>query len=153
MAASETATCDERIRQARENPEDAVSQVRAAYACDPEGREQEAVLFYDAAAGLGVPDEFEPEFSLGHGSTLRNVGRLEDSERVLRGLIGRYPAYQAAYAFLALTLQEAGRSSEAVAELIALLLRPSGDDRSLARYSRALNFYAGLLKQSGSTKE
>ena len=40
---------------------------------------------------------------LGFGSTLRNVGELEESEKVLREAVTRYPDDAALRVFLALT--------------------------------------------------
>ena len=58
--------------------------LRRAWEHDSAGREHEAIVEYRAALEAGVPDEDLLGAMLGFGSTLRNVGELEESERVLR---------------------------------------------------------------------
>jgi tetratricopeptide (TPR) repeat protein len=134
--------------KARARPLDARAQIDAAYACDRDGAEEEAVVFYDAAWKLGVPPEQRAEFLIGYGSTLKNVGRFDESLRILGQAItdGSFP--NAARAFLALTLHASGRSSEAVAELSSLLLEVGEQDAGLTRYRKSLSRYAGKLRDS-----
>ncbi|WP_375772591.1 tetratricopeptide repeat protein [Archangium gephyra] len=143
-APSREALCGE----AHARPLDARAQIAAAYACDRDGVEEEAVVFYDAAWKLGVPSEQRAEFLIGYGSTLKNVGRLDESLRILGQAItdGAFPS--AARAFLALTLQASGRSPEAIAELLSLLLEVGAQDAGLIRYRRSLAWYADQLRAS-----
>lgn len=140
-------TTAERERADRE-PRDVAAQVAAAYACDREGHEADAVVYYDRAWTLGGPTEGRAGFLIGYGSTLKNVGRLAESEAVLRQAIAEKAWPDAARAFLALTLHQAGRSQEAVAGLLELLTEAPPAGSGLALFRRALQEYAGLLRGS-----
>jgi selenoprotein W-related protein len=118
--------------------------IALAYACDREGREAEAVVHYDRAFALGVPEPARRGFLVGYGSTLRNVGRLRESERILRGALEAYPGDRALAAFLALTLGSAGRTSAA---LVAAL-----DAMAVAEYARALASYREELVAADATR-
>ena len=137
----------ERAGEATRRPNDLRAQVRAAYACDREGRESEAVVFYDAAWKIGVtlPGDERHDFMIGYGSTLKVVGRLVESERTLRQLLTEFPNSGAARVFLALTLHASGRSDAAVGELIELTLARGDLDETLKRYERAIRFYRSEL--------
>ena len=110
---------------------------------------EEAIAFYDAAWALGVPAGQEREFLLGYGSTLKNVGRLAESEAVLRRAVASYPEDQGLPVFLALTLHAAGRSGEALAGLLELLLSLGEAAPGVASYGRALRHYAAELREAG----
>jgi len=128
------------IDLARRAPASTEAQVEAAYACDRFGDERDAIRYYDAAWGLGVPDDERPRFLVGYGSTLRNVGRSDESVAVLAQAAADYPEDAALRAFLALSLLSAGHPREAVATLLGLLMEiaPPG---ALRGYERALDFY------------
>ena len=125
-----------------------MSDVRAiieqAYACDREGRERDAIRYYDEAFRLGVPDELRTRFLVGYGSTLRNVGRADEAVAVLAEAIRDNPDYPAFHAFLALALLDAGHAKAALAAMLGALLdvAPPG---SLDGYERALGEYHQLL--------
>jgi Tfp pilus assembly protein PilF len=133
-------TRDQRCAHARANPTDVRAQVDAAYACDRDGLEALAATFYDAAYALG---ERHGEFLVGYGSTLKNVGRLADSERILVETAADVTVATAARAFLALTHHAAGKSDAAVAALIRLVAELEQPD--IVRYRRALASYADEL--------
>ena len=125
--------------RAREAPTDLDAQVAAAYACDRDGLEADAVTFYDAAHALGASDG---EFLIGYGSTLKNVGRLDESLAILARAERVDSVARAARAFRALTLHRAGRSDAAVAVLVRLVAELDGP-----RYRPALEFYAEELER------
>lgn len=133
---------------AREHPHEALVRIEAAYACDSFGTEYDAVAHYDAAHALGVPEEKRREFSLGYGSTLRNVGRLRESLAVLRDAVRAFPEDRGLRAFLAITLSSAGRSGEAVAELldVVLALAEPENARDVCVVDRALAHYRDQLR-------
>jgi tetratricopeptide (TPR) repeat protein len=139
-------TIAERERADR-TPRDVAAQVAAAYACDREGHEADAVVYYDRAWRLGGPADGRAGFLIGYGSTLKNVGRLAESEAVLRQAIAEGANADAARAFLALTLYQAGRSHEAVAGLLELLIEAPAAGSGLERFRRALQEYAALLRE------
>lgn len=118
--------------------------IAEAYRYDREGREREAVRFYDEAYRLGVPADQRRRFLVGYGSTLRNVKRVDDAVGVLAQAIADDPSYPAYAAFLALALLDSGHPKEALAAMLGCVLdvaRPG----SLDGYERALGEYHQLL--------
>src|ERR1700733_1271283 len=111
---SREAACE----RARDLPHDLDAQRAAAYACDRAGFEADAIGYYDAAYRLGARD---PEFLVGYGSTLKNVGRLDESLQILQQAEAHAVVAHAARAFRALTLHRAGKSDAAVAMLVRLV--------------------------------
>jgi tetratricopeptide (TPR) repeat protein len=132
--------------EADEAPTDLKKQLAAAYACDREGDEARAVIYYDIAWKLGLPDDERLIFIIGYGSTLKNVGRLDESERMLRQAILEAPNNKAIPAFLALTLHAMNRNGEAIAVLLDSLLSFARQDENLADYGRALGEYRDMLR-------
>ena len=118
--------------------------IAQAYAHDREGDERGAVRFYDAAYELGVPEDKRKRFLVGYGSTLRNVGRIEESVAILAQAIEDYPDYPAFTAFLALSLLDAGHPKAALASMLGCALdasRPGvfdGYERALGEYHQEL---------------
>jgi tetratricopeptide (TPR) repeat protein len=118
--------------------------LRLAYEADSAGREEEAVEHYRNAFELGVPDEELAGASLGFGSTLRNVGELDESVRVLSEAVERFPEHRALRVFLAYAQWSAGRQADAVRTLVDALY--VGDPApELERYRRAITEYANDL--------
>jgi Tfp pilus assembly protein PilF len=126
-------------RRARELPNDLEAQRAAAYACDSDGFEADAIDYYDAAYRLGAR---EPEFLVGYGSTLKNTGRLDESLAILGEAEAHPSVARAARAFRALTLHRAGKSDAAVAALIRLVA-----ELDVPRYRPALESYAEELER------
>ena len=118
--------------------------LRLAYEADTAGREEEALGHYRLAFELGVPDEELAAASLGFGSTLRNVGSLEESVGVLTEAVARFPEHRALRVFLAYALWSAGRQADAMRTLVAALYvgEPAVE---LERYRRAITEYADDL--------
>jgi hypothetical protein len=129
--------------RADSNPSDVGAQIDAAYECDRSGLETEAAVYYDRVWRLGVPDRERHDFLIGYGSTLRNVGRLEESEEVLRIATGEHGDDLAARSFLALTLHSADRSDEAISVLLDCVV--AGDGPGVRRFAPALSSYAEEL--------
>ena len=117
--------------------------LRRAWEHDSAGREAEAVVEYRAAFEAGIDDEDLPGALLGFGSTLRNVGELEESERVLREAVTRFPDNAALRVFLALTRWERDDKGGAWRELVEALFR--ADAPGMARYERAIRGYSAEL--------
>ena len=118
--------------------------LQLAFAADSAGREEEALTHYRHAFELGVPDEQLAEALLGFGSTLRNVGRLDESARVLSDAVERFPEHRALRVFLAYALWSAGRQADAMRSLVDALY--VGDaELELERYRRAIMEYANDL--------
>lgn len=131
------------MAMADSNPTDVEAQIAAAYGNDRYGQEQEAVGYYEAAWNIGVPSEMRCRFLVGYGSTLRNVGRLEESIAIHRLAISEYPEFPAHHAFLALALHDVGEHDEAMAEALTALVDSGASN--LDGYDRALSEYRDLL--------
>jgi tetratricopeptide (TPR) repeat protein len=120
------------------------SELRLAFEADTEGREEEAVEHYRRAFELGVADEELAGASLGFGSTLRNVGDLDESVRVLSDAVGRFPDHRALRVFLAYSLWSSNRQADALRALVAALY--AGEPApELERYRRSIEGYADDL--------
>jgi predicted Zn-dependent protease len=118
-----------------------------AYALDHDGREHEAVRAYEQALALGVPEDERRRFTIGYGSTLRNVGRADDAVGVLAQAVRDDPGYPAFAAFLALALADAGHPKAALATMLGCALdaaRPG----AFGGYERALGEYHNLLLET-----
>ncbi|WAS90613.1 tetratricopeptide repeat protein [Nannocystis punicea] len=125
-------------------PGDVEVQIEAAYGLDRAGEEARAIVHYEAARRLGVPAQERRPFTVGLGSTLRNVGRHDEAVAVFARALAEDPGYAPFAAFLALALASAGRSREALATMLQCALeaaRPGafdGYERALAGYRRDL---------------
>jgi len=128
------------LARARDEPDDVEARIAAAYGLDRVGREEEAIAHYDAAWRLGVPSDRRRRFLVGYGSTLRNVGRVEESVAVLGDASNADPRYPAYKAFLALALHSSGERAAALATMLDALLDVA-DGASLDGYERALADY------------
>jgi tetratricopeptide (TPR) repeat protein len=132
------------LARADAEPDDVEARIAAAYGLDRAGREDEAIAHYDAAWRLGVPADRQRRFIVGYGSTLRNVGRLEESVAVLGDAATADPRYPAYKAFLALALHSSGERAAALATMLDALLDVEdgctldGHERALADYLREL---------------
>lgn len=118
--------------------------IAEAYKNDREGKEREAIRYYDEAYRVGVPQPHRRRFLVGYGSTLRNVHRVDDAVAVLAQAIADDPSYPAYAPFLALALLDAGQPKVALATMLGCVLdvAPAG---SLDGYERALGEYHALL--------
>jgi len=126
------------------HPDDPHAQFEAACGLDRLGLEHQAIRYYDEVYRLGVPPELARTFVVGYGSTLRNVGRIDDAIAILGQAIADDPGYPAYAAFLALALLAGGHPRAAVATMLGCALdaaRPGvfdGYERALTEYHREL---------------
>lgn len=130
-----------------ERPDDPHVAVETAWVHDSMGLEEQAVEHYEAALAGELTEQEARGAYLGLGSTLRTLGRDEDSDRVLRAGIERFPDFPALRAFHAMTLYNLRRPREAVQQLLEVLLE-TADEPSIDRYRRALTAYAEDLDRS-----
>lgn len=130
-----------------ERPDDPQVAVQTAWVHDSMGLEEEAVEHYEAALAGDLTEADARGAYLGLGSTLRTLGRDEDSDRILRQGIERFPDFSALRAFHAMTLYNLGRPREAVQQLLQVLLETASDP-GIDRYRRALTAYAEDLDRS-----
>ena len=111
---------------------------------DSAGREHEAIPHYERALELGLPDELVPQALLQLGSSLRNVGRIDDALAVLEDGVARYPDHAALRLFRAFALASAGRDREALVDVLDLA-RTRIDAPDIRRYARSLENYTNDL--------
>ena len=135
------------IQAADSDPEDSAIQVAAAYALDSFGSEDQAMVYYDRAFQLGPPHDERADFLLGYGSTLKNVGRLEESEGVLSAAVQEFPGHQALPVFLALTHLALGKGARAVSGLLQHLLDCATEAPQLQSYAKAIEGYVAELEK------
>ena len=123
---------------------DGIEALRLAYEADSAGREEEALVHYRRALELGVPAAELAPALLGFGSTLRNVGSVDESVSVLTEAVERFPEHAALRVFLAYALWTAGRQADAMRSLVGALYvgKPAPE---LERYRRAITGYADDL--------
>ena len=139
-----TTELDSILARAGANPGDVAARIAAAYACDRDGREREAVIHYDAAWALGVPPDARRRFLVGYGSTLRNVGRVDESVAILGEAVAADPDYAPFKIFLGLALHSAGQHAAAIAALLEAALdldggaRLDGFERAIGEYQREM---------------
>ena len=117
-----------------------------AGAMDSTGHSDLAIALYRRALDLGLDGERRRRAVIQLASSLRNVGRAEESVALLRAEQDR-PSDDlddAVSAFLALALVDVGREREAVSLALSAL------SRHMARYRRSLSNYTQLLSEPPS---
>lgn len=132
-------------RHAEANPDDAVAWFEYGGALDYTDHEVEAMVAYGRAFDIGVEHldpEDQPRIYVQAGSTLRNLGRLDEARTLLAEGRGRFPEVRALTVFLALVEVSAGRHRRAIDLLLEALLAGDEGDDSIAWYRRALAWYA-----------
>ena len=117
-------------------------EVGGAY--DTAGEEETAVGFYERAMAAGLSGDIRRRCYLQYGSTLRNLGRLDESLDVFARAREEFPDSVAVGAFEALTLHAAGRADTALGSLLTLLADHVHADE-LERYKPALRGNADYL--------
>ena len=125
-------------------------EIAAAYACDRDGREHDAIVHYERAWTLGVPEAHRRRFVVGFGSTLRNVGRADDAVAVLSDAVQQDPDYPPLRAFLALALLAAGHPRAALGAMLGVALDVAAPG-ALDGFERALSSYHQELLDEGLT--
>jgi tetratricopeptide (TPR) repeat protein len=128
---------------AAEEPDDAVGLWERGGARDSTGDEAGAEQLYRAALASGLPDTERAQCVIQLASTVRNLGRPDESLELLRAEFEGRPAddeyADAAVAFAALALVDLDRPTEAVAALLHALTP------HLPRYHRSVPAYAAAL--------
>jgi tetratricopeptide (TPR) repeat protein len=121
----------------REQPDNArlVYEVGGSY--DTAGREEVAVTYYAHALDLGLDGELRRRCLLQFASSLRNLGRFDESLTMLDDAIAEYPGSSSLRVFKALTLHAARRPNAAFAELL-LTIADHLHSPEIARYEAAI---------------
>ncbi|TPX03692.1 tetratricopeptide repeat protein [Schumannella luteola] len=121
-----------------ERPDDPEALAEAGGARDSAGLESWAEQLYVRALDAGLAEPYRSQVTIQLASTIRNLGRPEESIALLDAHFGDQPEHElaaAASAFRALALTSAGRQVEAVSELL-ITLAPT-----LPRYRRSVRAY------------
>lgn len=119
---------------------DAAALFERASAHDYAGQEPLAEPLYRAALDAGLDDARRPRAVIQLASTLRNLGRTQDSiDLLLADRDAEDDLGDARTAFLALALMDAGRATDAVRYALDALAA------HLPQYQRAVRFYASEL--------
>jgi tetratricopeptide (TPR) repeat protein len=119
-----------------------VYEVGGAY--DTAGEESTAAGYYERALALGLGGDTRRRCLCQYGSTLRWLGRLEESIAVLTRARAEFPTSDAVRVFLALTYNDAGRGDAAVAELLSVVV-DHAETTDLGRWAAGLNGLAQWL--------
>lgn len=88
---------------------------------DTAGEEQTALGYYEAALAAGLSGDTLRKCLMQYGSTLRILGRHEESLAALDRALEGWPESPSVRAFHALAMHAAGRSDGAVGELLGLV--------------------------------
>ena len=120
----------------------AVAAYERASAFDSTGHEEQALPLYREALALGLDEDLRRQCVIQLASTLRNLGRPQESVSMLRAERGKSDEFDdGVAAFLALALHDAGRQSEALSVALGALAG------HMDRYRRSLTAYADELAQ------
>ena len=113
-------------------------------AYDTAGEEATALGFYEQAMEKGLAGDIRRRCYLQYGSTLRNLGRIDESLRVFSRARAEFPESAALGVFESLTLHAAGHVNTALASLLNLLA-DHVDAPELDRYKPAMRGNAEYL--------
>ena len=149
---SESESVQRELMLLRERAEAAPGDARAWYelggALDSAGYEAEAIVAYERVFDLGIEHLAEvdrPQLFVQTGSTLRNLGRLDEARALLEEGRARFPDFQALGVFLALVEISDGKLQRAIDLLFDALLNQHENDGSIRRFHRSLRWYADNL--------
>ncbi|MFE1664347.1 tetratricopeptide repeat protein [Microbacterium sp. P02] len=113
-------------------------------AYDTAGEEATALRFYEQAMEEGLSGDIRRRCFLQLGSTLRNLGRIDESRAVFSRARGEFPESVALGVFEALALHASGHANAALASLLNVLA-DHVDTPDLNRYKPAIRGNAEYL--------
>ncbi|AEI11217.1 tetratricopeptide repeat protein [Cellulomonas gilvus] len=111
---------------------------------DSMGFEAEAGAEYERALELGLDAARHAQLAVQYGSTLRNLGRLDEAIAILRAAPTHESTGSAPRLMLALALHSAGHQDEALRVALEAQLD------SLPRYQRSMRAYAAALTEAAA---
>ncbi|WP_446663585.1 tetratricopeptide repeat protein [Flexivirga sp. B27] len=111
---------------------------------DSAGLEAEALEWYDRALRLRIDEPYRHRALLQKASTLRHLGRLEESLAILDELVGDYPDNTAVVLFRALTLHDMGRDVDGLRSVARQLVAVSAEP-DVQRYLGALTRFTDAI--------
>ena len=137
-------TIDAFLAVLAEHPDDPHVLYEVGGSYDTAGEEETAAGYYESALAAGLSGDTLRKCLLQYGSTLRLLGRLDESVAVLDRALAGWPESPSVRAFHALGLHAAGRSDGAVGELLALVA-DAVHTADVLRYEAALRGNAAYL--------
>ena len=129
------------------HPDDPQAQFRVACTCDGLGYERDAIPRYERAIALGLGGDDLQMAHVNLGSSHRAIGQYEQAVAVWRAGIGRFPDNRALPVFLAMAQHNLGDHAAAMETLLRHLAETTSDPW-IARYRRAILFYADKLNET-----
>lgn len=126
------------------NPDHPVLVYEVGGAYDTAGEEQTARGYYERALALGLSGDVLRRCLCQYASTLKWLGELDESLAVLDQAQKQFPDSDSVRVFRALTLNDAKRSDEAVAELLTVVTNHA-DVTDLGRWAVGLRGLAAWL--------
>jgi tetratricopeptide (TPR) repeat protein len=139
-------TIDAFLRVLAEHPGNAVVLYDVGGSYDTAGHEVTALRYYELALAAGLSGDTLRRCLLQYGSTLRNLGRYEESLAALDRALELYPRSESVRMWHALSLHAAGRSDAAVAALMELAVDEIRTE-DLLRYEAAVRGNAAYLRE------
>lgn len=128
-------------------PDDSYLNYQVAWSFDSLGEESSAVPYYEKAILGNLEDNDLQNAYLGLGSTLRTLGRYNDSSSVLKKGIALFPNNNALKTFYAMTLYNLNKHHEAMTVLLTTLANTT-QDKEIEDYKRAILFYSDKLDET-----
>ncbi|MGZ0149023.1 tetratricopeptide repeat protein [Kribbella sp. WER1] len=110
---------------------------------DTAGQEETAVGYYERALP-GLSGETRRKCLVQYGSTLRNLGRFDESLALFKKACAEYPESDSLRVFKALTLHAGGHQDKALATLL-LVIADKVDSPEIKRYEAAIRGNAEYL--------
>lgn len=104
-----------------EHPKDPRMLYEIGGAYDTAGDGATAISFYERAMEAGLEGDIRRRCAVQYGSTLRNLGRLDESFAVFGDARARFPDSAALATFEALTFHAAARPDAAIASLLTII--------------------------------
>lgn len=126
------------------HPDDPAVLYEVGGAHDTAGEEETAATYYQRALDAGLDGTLLRQCYLQYGSTLRNLGRLDESLALFDRGLERFPESESLILFRALTLHAAGRPSQALGSVFELIANRFRTDE-VVRYEAALRGNAAYL--------
>jgi tetratricopeptide (TPR) repeat protein len=149
LALSRAQRYDEAIAHFRQLAEQYPDEPRAYFeyggAFDSAGYEAEAIPHYYRAMALGLTGDDLPAVYVQLGSSLRNVGKIDEAIKLLDEGCQKFPDYAALRMFRAFALCSAGQYQPATFDLMELAISHI-QTLDMQQYKRAIRFYTDELK-------
>ncbi|REF31101.1 tetratricopeptide repeat protein [Calidifontibacter indicus] len=126
-------------------PDDARVLYEYAGTFDSAGEEEQAVAAYDEALAAGLREPFHRRALIQKASTLRHLGRLEESQEILDDLAAAWPDNDAIALFRALTMHDRHLDAAALGDVLRRLVLRSTDPE-VDRYRRSLTAFTDEVR-------